>query len=62
MSGGNAKEQKMIYVVEMLVNGEWKVWARYEEGCMGISAKERAESGLKTARCYGECRMIEIEK
>lgn len=50
------------YVVEMLVKGEWKVWARYEEGCMGSSAKERAEAGLKVARCYGECRLVKVEE
>lgn len=48
------------YVVEMLVKGEWKVWARYEEECMG-STKERAEAGLKVARCYGECRLVKVE-
>ena len=48
------------YVVEMLVEGQWKVWARYEE-CMGFSAKERAEAGLKVARCYGECRLVKVE-
>ena len=48
------------YVVEMLVKGEWKVWARYEE-CMSSSAKERAEAGLKVARCYGECRIRKVE-
>ena len=52
----------MKYVVEMLVNGEWKVWAKYEEGCAGLSAKERAESGLKVARCYGEVRLVEMEE
>lgn len=50
----------MTYVVEMLINGEWKVWARYEDSCMGETAKERAESGLKIARCYGESRIIEV--
>ena len=50
------------YVVEMLVKGEWKVWARYEEGCMGSSAKERAEAGLKVARCYGECKLVKVEE
>lgn len=51
----------MEYVVEMLVNGEWKVWNRYEESAMGYSAKERAESGLKTAKQYGESRIVEIK-
>lgn len=50
------------YVVEMLIKGEWKVWAKYEECCAGLTAKERAESGLKTARCYGECRLVKIEE
>ena len=48
------------YVVEMLVKGQWKVWARYQQ-CMGSSAKERAEAGLKVARCYGECRLVKVE-
>ena len=52
----------MIYVVEMKINGEWKIWTKYEEGCMGTSAKERAEEGLKVARCYGESRIVELEK
>ena len=52
----------MIYVIGMLVNGKWRVWNRYEEGCWGSTAKERAELGLKTARCYNECRIIEIRK
>ena len=50
----------MTYVVEMLVNGEWKVWNKYTEGCMGSSAKERAESGLKVAENYGKCRLVEV--
>ena len=52
----------MIYVVEMFIDSEWKVWNRYEEGCMGLSAKERAEEGLKIARCYAESRIVEIKK
>ena len=49
------------YVVEMLVKGEWKVWNKYEEDCAGLTAKERAEAGLKVARCYGECRLVKVE-
>ena len=52
----------MIYVVEMLVDDEWRVWARYETSFWGSTAKVRAELGLKIARCYFECRMIEIRK
>lgn len=49
----------MTYTVEMKVNGEWKVWQRYEEACGGYSPKERAEMGLAIARNYGECRIKE---
>lgn len=47
-----------IYKVEMKVNGEWKLWQRYDQECMGSSTKERAEKGLQIARCYGECRIV----
>lgn len=49
----------MKYTIEMKVKGEWKVWQTYEESACGLSAKERFELGLKIARCYGECRVIE---
>lgn len=50
----------MKYTIEMKVNGEWKVWNVYEESDGGhVSPKERCEMGLKIARCYGECRVIE---
>jgi hypothetical protein len=51
----------MMYVVEMKVNGVWKVWNRYNESACGMSPRERAEEGLKIARCYGECRIVEKE-
>ena len=49
------------YTVEMKVNGEWKVWQRYEEASCGMSPKERAEAGYQIARNYGEVRIIEKE-
>lgn len=46
---------KRTYIIEIKVNGEWKVWARYETA----DAEQRAEMGMKVARCYGECRLVE---
>jgi len=51
----------MKYIIEMKVNGEWKLWQKYDQYSCGHSPKERAEMGMKVARCYGECRMIEVE-
>lgn len=51
----------MKYIIEIKINGEWKLWQKYECASSGISPKERAEMGLKIARCYGECRVIEIK-
>lgn len=53
------ENMKTIYVVKMFINGEWRVWNRYED-CCGLSAKNRAELGLKTALHYGKCK-IEVE-
>ena len=53
-------ESIKIYEVQMKdKNGEWKVWNRYETECLGASTKERAELGFQTAKCYGECRIVE---
>ena len=54
--------KKMVYIIEMNVNGEWKIWQRYDEAACGISPKGRAEMGMKIARCYGECRIVEVEE
>lgn len=51
-----------VYEVQMKVNGEWKVWQRYDQEACGISTKERAEMGFKVARCYGECRIVEVNE
>lgn len=51
----------MKYIIEIKVNGEWKLWQKYDQPALGHSPKERAEMGMKVARCYGECRMIEVE-
>lgn len=40
-------------------NGEWQTWQTYDQEALGHSTKERCEAGLKIARCYGECRVIE---
>lgn len=44
-------------MIEIKVNGEWKIWAIYEDCAMGHTPLERAERGLRTARCYGEVRL-----
>lgn len=55
------EEHRMTYIIEMNINGTWKTWATYDQECRGISAKDRAEMGLKIARNYGECRITTKE-
>jgi len=43
----------MKYKVEMKINGTWKVWGWFE-------TKEAAKKGYDYARCYGECRIVEM--
>lgn len=52
----------MVVIIEMKVNGEWKVWNRYDQPALGCSPMERAEAGMKIARCYGECRIVVEEE
>lgn len=42
----------MKYVIEIKVNGEWKVWNRTNDS-------EIAQLMYNKARCYGECRIVE---
>ena len=55
------EENRMVYIIEMNINGTWEVWQRYDQPSSGISPKERAEMGLKIARNYGECRIVKEE-
>lgn len=58
----DSRMKKDVYVVEVKVDGEWKLWNRYDEPCLGSTPKERAEKGFKIARCYAECRIRKIEE
>ena len=53
--------KKMAFIIEIKINGEWKLWQRYDQCSRGYTPKERAEKGMKVASCYGECRMVEVE-
>ena len=48
------------YVIEMFIKGEWRVWNKYED-CAGLTAKERAEAGLKVAESFAKCRLVKVE-
>lgn len=50
------------YRIEIFINGEWKVWNTYDTGCAGLTAEQRAELGMMTARQYGECRLVVLDK
>ena len=43
----------MKYKVEMKINGNWKVWNWFED-------EASARKGYAVARCYGECRIVEL--